>query len=1459
MSVTDGSSVNFSASSAFSLLTKTEYSGGYVKDGDYERINWLSGDGLTVLSPQAELYNKESNPWTVYSTSSSPRYSVAHYTVAGEITPEGIYSTAGVAPFDDKDLHWGEGSHLFFGVYPRLCTLPSSVQGHVGIETDATRTKGIISAYIPGDQVPRSSNPSKAAGKSVRSSSVDSTYIYPQMEYAWMYSAQYAPKAEEDVKMLFSPMVTTFQIAVTGTGDEEVELTRFELESESDALQGSFTATVWVEGGNTVITRENVRTKMLCDLDVEAPSSGDNMKVTFTFPSGTKVSGSRKVTLTVFVFPEGAYDTGTLSNLTIRFVSPGTTRSLKLKDSSNGWVQFPAGRKINIDGLTLPRQEDPWTFTVTGEDWEEELSDIVINPVQITEHENQEGGNLDDRAYVLDVDWESLTLDEGGGARPDFALVKSYKDNADKTPVAYQLEYYDGTQWKAWDSNAPAWLSIPSPASGYAGSYTGDALGLTMAAQVNSAADAHRSAMIAKGSYSTAFDLSTRNVATGETVSMTTANSYVADRPGKYKLPLVYGNGVKDGSPNPDAYSQSLTTAEGFLTTFLDHKDNPITSPYIATQHSGKTLTPVIIWTDAPGLVTDLSITGSGTNAYLNFTVPAENITQGNALVGVTIDGEIAWSWHIWVTEEDLTVLSEVGAGNRMPRVNLGWCETISKTYAARSCSLRVVQPVTGQIAGPVVAGQSAANYPIRENNPYYQWGRKDPLMPAFRKKGSTYYPSVAAYTPQHGVAQRVSIGTAIQTPYIFYSYDATDPADRDWCTTVYVNRWNSHWTGTVTEPSVTKTVYDPSPVGFQMPMRNFYYDGSASVVKSNSIVKINDLVFPFSGYRYQGDITTNHAAYWTAEPDPDRSPTYSWMFYVNVSQWWPATGGSSLMANAIRPVVVPKETFVLDLSVEGGTYNSNTRTVTFQNSFSVDVRSYKAFMNGQQQNVPWTAVFSIDNGQTWSDEPPVWFSDFSSSGPGSTRVDMNIPNNPLKSSKSWLGSTSEVASTATAAIDLSLQNIYGNAWPRTTANCYVVSAPGWYKIPCVYGNAITQGSPNEVSYSGFFRHDGNEITAPWIRDNGITLANAIVCWQDVDELISTSGNRAPYVEGDYVYFYVDPDTIFQGNALLAVRTTAGDIAWSWHIWVTEGISARTNLQTKKVYSHSSVNVSLTRPNRMLNVNLGWCDAETLTAPARSVMVKFIQAGTGSTKTITCVQPQRGPVVSYGTQTFYEHGRKDPMLPTNGVVQAAAGVEARGNKEQFPTGGDYLFREREESGSLSDAVANPNVYFGSVGGLWANWCTQDYYNLWDKSLQTAAVESKVIKTVYDPCPPGFHVPNNNAFTGFSKTGATTRVQAEFNYTGVDNWANERGLWYYCDPEGIEGSPGESLIFIPFTGYRYYQNRLYVGGQGYYWKACRGSIAAQGALDVFVTNKIDLSTFNGCHTCNSMRPCTAEWY
>ena len=58
----------------------------------------------------------------------------------------------------------------------------------------------------------------------------------------------------------------------------------------------------------------------------------------------------------------------------------------------------------------------------------------------------------------------------------------------------------------------------------------------------------------------------------GEEAVENTANCYLVNAPGIYSLPLVYGNGIKNGGSNTSAYNKSH---------FKNHRNAEITDPYI--------------------------------------------------------------------------------------------------------------------------------------------------------------------------------------------------------------------------------------------------------------------------------------------------------------------------------------------------------------------------------------------------------------------------------------------------------------------------------------------------------------------------------------------------------------------------------------------------------------------------------------------------------------------------------------------------------------------------------------------------------------------------------------------------------------------------------------------------------------------------------------------------------------
>jgi hypothetical protein len=128
-----------------------------------------------------------------------------------------------------------------------------------------------------------------------------------------------------------------------------------------------------------------------------------------------------------------------------------------------------------------------------------------------------------------------------------------------------------------------------------------------------------------------------------------TANCYMVHEAGTYRIPLVYGNAIKNGQDNQVAYKPG-TVANG-LANFINHAGTAISAPWITKSGTGvnggmgiTVDSAQLIWQDVYNLTTNYSIEGD----YLKFEVPS--FVEGNAVIAVKSGDTIIWSWHIWVT-----------------------------------------------------------------------------------------------------------------------------------------------------------------------------------------------------------------------------------------------------------------------------------------------------------------------------------------------------------------------------------------------------------------------------------------------------------------------------------------------------------------------------------------------------------------------------------------------------------------------------------------------------------------------------------------------------------------------------------------------------------------------------------------------------------------------------------------
>ncbi len=468
-------------------------------------------------------------------------------------------------------------------------------------------------------------------------------------------------------------------------------------------------------------------------------------------------------------------------------------------------------------------------------------------------------------------------------------------------------------------------------------------------------------------------------------------------------------------------------------------------------------------------------------------------------------------------------------------------------------------------------------------------------------------------------------------------------------------------------------------------------------------------------------------------------------------------------------------------------------------------VTSYRQNPKGSKEAVQWSTLYSTDNGASWTDTRPDWLTAFTASGAGGV-----TPQSYNATVSVQIGTDNNTHTTAlqTAVVKGSENSPYnlanqtnGDSDNENTANCYVVSASGYYSFPLVYGNAIKDGTTNTLAYttansgsnilSTFINHTGNGITSPYIASNsGCTPSSAELIWQDAPNLVSDIKYN-PGDNGGTISFHVDQATICQGNAVIAVKDNSGTVLWSWHIWVTdENIS-----NTIEVTNHQD------HKYKFMPVYLGWCDANTIAYAERSCKVKFT-AGKAS-QIITLKQASKS-IETGSNHLYYQWGRKDPFWPLD--------VLSKANKTCYDKDGN-AFKDNPVMENLSTGITciknyilKPNVMHSQYSG------DNLYQNLWSANNQAySGNDENVIKTIYDPSPVGFKLPASNAFTGFTTTGSSVSTSSGIN--GI--WDGSLKGWnFYTD------SSKNKTIFFPASGYRYFigGGKYNVGISGCCWSA-----------------------------------------
>lgn len=249
------------------------------------------------------------------------------------------------------------------------------------------------------------------------------------------------------------------------------------------------------------------------------------------------------------------------------------------------------------------------------------------------------------------------------------------------------------------------------------------------------------------------------------------------------------------------------------------------------------------------------------------------------------------------------------------------------------------------------------------------------------------------------------------------------------------------------------------------------------------------------------------------------------------------------------------------------------------------------------------------------------------------------------------------------------------------TANCYIVSPMGGRYS---FGATIIGNGVQGVTVANTFQSakDATFLTPGNVADVTIAPQSAKLLWQDKKGLISQVAYHDGRVE------FVVSDTGQAGNAVIAVYDkpdpNAADamVLWSWHIW---------------------------------------CAPRPVDIPVKPEAGTELAAG----EKYVFMDRNVGAEDSKEVGMYYQYGRKDPFID----------YKTRGHEHIYDLLGrdvTALLKKLSDSFERYETVRYPLTYSN---------VNMEYGAVWGSNSTSPDQISNDVKTIYDPCPPGYKVPD----------------------------------------------------------------------------------------------------------------------
>lgn len=338
---------------------------------------------------------------------------------------------------------------------------------------------------------------------------------------------------------------------------------------------------------------------------------------------------------------------------------------------------------------------------------------------------------------------------------------------------------------------------------------------------------------------------------------------------------------TKEELPGANCYM----TAPGSTLTFNPHAAAGIDVPSTGWTYAGRMGTKEnsnidhvgLVWQTEPGLIRNIYyLTSSG-----EIRLATEN-ESGNALIAAyDKNNRILWSWHIWVTDYSVEK-ADYSMEGTSAEVDNGYVYKF-KDYIWMD-------------RGPGALSNVRTN--ITNLGMTYQWGRKDPFVPANTFTANTLAPMYDANgerventAKQFDQAYVNSVGDmfndVMQNPLTFFTNGGADGKN------------DCLWYGMVAKGdlwSSTKTFFDPCPAGWCVPpagarpeSNNVSYNTSGNG-KGFYITGLEGLFWPYIGYRNISTGAPNavggQGIYWTSENGSGRGNNWAKTYGASGTTW---------------------------------------------------------------------------------------------------------------------------------------------------------------------------------------------------------------------------------------------------------------------------------------------------------------------------------------------------------------------------------------------------------------------------------------------------------------------------------------------------------------------------------------------------------------------------------------------